>query len=204
MSSKHRYNINMYSVVVQAGGKSSRMGLDKSLLPLHGKPMIQIVVEKVAALGDDLIITRNDPLCYENHLARIVSDEFKNVGALAGIHAGINAAKNDLVVVVAVDMPFVSVDLFQYMKSRISPYVDVVIPVSEKGFEPFHAIYRKTSCVKAIENAIHEHKSRIISWFDDVNVLKIDKEEIDHFDPSGLAFYNINTPDDLLFAEQVL
>ena len=192
----------MYSVVVQAGGKSTRMGKDKSLLTLRGKPLIQIVIDKVTSLGDELIITSNEPLKYAGFSARVVSDEFTEVGALAGIHAGLKASKNELVVVVATDMPFVSVGLFNHMKSLITLEVDVVIPFSEKGYEPFHAIYRKASCLPAIESAIRENKRRIISWFDAVNVATVEKNEIEVFDPKGLAFFNVNTPEDLHFAEQ--
>jgi molybdopterin-guanine dinucleotide biosynthesis protein A len=105
-------------------------------------------------------------------------------------------------VVVATDMPFVSVGLFNHMKSLITLEVDVVIPFSEKGYEPFHAIYRKASCLPAIESAIRENKRRIISWFDAVNVATVEKNEIEVFDPKGLAFFNVNTPEDLHFAEQ--
>lgn len=192
----------MYTVVIQAGGKSSRMGEDKSLLTLHGRQMIQLVSDKVAPLGNELIITSNDPTKFAGINAVIVRDEFLNVGALAGLHSGIKAASNDLVVVVATDMPFISIGLIEYMKTLISPDVDVVIPVSEKGFEPFHAIYRKSSCLPAIESAIYANKRRIISWFEAVRVVTVEQQVIERFDPKGLAFFNVNTPEDLSFAEQ--
>lgn len=191
----------MYSIVIQAGGKSSRMGEDKSLIYMHGKPLIKVVIDKVRPLGEELIITCNEPQKLEEFNAKVVKDEYPDVGALAGIHAGIKAASNDLVIVVATDMPFVNVGLLNYMKSLMTPEVDVVVPVSEKGYEPLHAIYRKSSCLPAIELAIMKKQRRIISWFEAVKVVTIDKTEIEKFDRPGLAFFNINTPEDLMIAE---
>ncbi len=180
------------------------MGLDKSLLPVCGVPMIKRVADKVRPMGEEIIITSNDPDKFQNIDARIVADEYRNFGALAGLHAGVKAAKNDLVIVVATDMPFVNLQLFELMKEKMEPDVDVVIPLSGEGFEPFHAIYRRSTCLPAIEDAISLQKKRIISWFDKVNVLAIDTETILKYDPDGLAFFNINTPEDRLMAEKIL
>ncbi len=183
---------------------STRMGVDKSLLPVCGVPMIQLVADKVRLMGDEIIITSNDPAKYTHINARIVPDEYKNFGALAGLHAGLKAAINDLVIVVATDMPFINLELFAFMKERMEPEVDVVIPLSNEGFEPFHAIYRKSTCLPAIENAILHKKKRIISWFEMVKVVTIDTETILKIDQDELAFYNINTPEDRLLAEKIL
>lgn len=194
----------MYSVVIQAGGKSLRMGKDKSLLTVRGKTMIQLIVDKVSQLGDDLIITCNEPSKYSGIQARFIRDEYQNVGALAGIHSGLKAAQNELVIVVATDMPFISIPLIKYMQTLIKPEVDVVIPFSVNGYEPMHAIYRKTRCLPAIEKAIRENKRRIISWFDAVKIETVEQKAIERYDPNGLAFFNVNTPEDLSFAEQIL
>lgn len=193
----------MYSIVIQAGGKSSRMGQDKSFLPVCGKLLFELVMEKVTGLGDDLVITSNEPEKFRGYPATVVRDEYLDVGALAGLHAGIKAAKNDLVIAVANDMPFISVELLAYMQQQIQPDVDVVIPCSGKGYEPFHAIYRKSTCLPAIEKAILDHKKRIISWFEDVNVLTMDESVLQLYDPKGLAFFNVNTEEDLRFAESI-
>ncbi len=193
----------MYSIVIQAGGKSSRMGQDKSFLPVCGKPLFDLVVDRVSGLSNDLVITSNDPGKFRNYHATVVQDEYGGVGALAGLHAGIKAAKNELVIAVANDMPFISVELLTYMQQQVQPHVDVVIPCSEKGYEPFHAIYRKSTCLPAIEKAILAQKKRIISWFEDVQVLAINESVLQMYDPKGLAFFNVNTVEDLRFAESI-
>ena len=193
----------MYSIVIQAGGKSSRMGQDKSFLPLCGLPLFDLVVNSVSGLGNDLIITSNEPEKFRFYHANVVQDEYGGVGALAGLHAGIKASKNELVIAVANDMPFISVKLFAYMQQQIRPDVDVVIPCSSKGYEPFHAIYRRSTCLPAIERAILAKKKRIVSWFEDVKVLTVSESVLQMYDPKGLAFFNVNTVEDLKFAESI-
>ncbi len=193
----------MYSIVIQAGGKSTRMGQDKSFLPVCGKPLFERVMDAVMWLGDELVITSNEPENYRHYRATVVRDEYLGVGALAGLHAGIKAAKNDLCIVVANDMPFISVDLIAYMQEQTYPEVDVVIPFTTKGYEPFHAIYRRSTCLSAIEKAIVTQKRRIVSWFEDIHVMEIDEAIVQKYDPKGLAFFNVNTVEDLRFAESV-
>ena len=83
------------------------------------------------------------------------------------------------------------------MEGLFLPGVDLVIPVSSKGFEPFHAIYRKSTCLPAVENAIKSNNKRIISWFDSVNIRQVEGKVLRELDPDDLAFINLNTPNDL-------
>ncbi len=191
------------SIVIQAGGKSSRMGRDKTFLQIHGKPLIHLIIEKVSIMGDDLIITSNDPSKFSGIDANVVQDEYPGFGAMAGLHAGIKAAKNDLVIIVANDMPFINMDLFFYMLQLFQPGTDLVIPHTERGYEPFHAIYRKSTCLPAIEKAILNQERKVISWFDGVNLVKVEDPVLEEFDPGRRAFLNVNTPDDLALAEKL-
>ena len=194
----------MYSIVIQAGGKSSRMRVDKSFVSLCGKPLIEHVIEKIGCAGDEIIITTTDTAGYFNYEVKLVPDYYPNSGALAGLHAGIKAAKNDRIIVVANDMPFVSIALVEYMKSLMKADVDVVIPQSKEGLEPLHAIYRKSTSLPAIEKAIQQNSKRIISWFPAVKVQVVYKSVVESMDPEGLAFFNVNTPEELCKAEQII
>jgi len=194
----------MYSIVIQAGGNSSRMGVDKSFISLCGKPLIKHVIKNVKRAGNEIIITTNDTTGYSNYEFILVPDYYPNYGALAGLHAGIKAAKNDRIIVVANDMPFINIALVEYMKDLMKAEVDVVIPQNNKGLEPFHAIYRKSTCLPAIEKAIQQNSKRIISWFPAVKVQVVDKRVVESMDPEGLAFFNVNTPEELCKAEQII
>ena len=195
---------SMYSIIILAGGKSSRMGLNKTRICLAGKTMLERVLAKIELEGNEIIIVTNEDLRFPDDKITIVPDFYRDYGALAGLHAGLKAANNDQVLVVAIDMPFINIDLFNYMKKQMVPGIDVVIPCIGTSLEPFHALYRRSSCLPAIENAIQTQSKRIISFFPLVKVVKVDESVIAAMDPDGLAFFNINTPEDLKRAEQII
>jgi molybdopterin-guanine dinucleotide biosynthesis protein A len=74
--------------------------------------------------------------------------------------------------------------------------MDVVIPSSEGGLEPLHAIYRRATCLPAVQEALDSGEQRLISWFPSVKVRILIPEETNPFDPRGLMFLNVNTPDE--------
>lgn len=195
---------SMYSIVILAGGKSSRMGFNKTRISLAGKTMLERVLAKIELEGNEIIIVSNEDLRFPDDKITIVPDFYRDYGALAGLHAGLKAANNDQVLVVAIDMLFINIDLFNYMKKQMVPGIDVVIPCIGNSLEPFHALYRRSSCLPAIENAIQTQSKRIISFFPLVKVVKVDESVIAAMDPDGLAFFNINTPEDLQRAEQII
>ena len=80
---------------------------------------------------------------------------------------------------------------------------DAVIPKTERGLEPLHAIYGRETCLHAVEAAIQADKWRMISWHEDVDIQQLSYERIHLLDPNGLAFWNLNTPDDVRQAEEL-
>jgi molybdopterin-guanine dinucleotide biosynthesis protein A len=81
--------------------------------------------------------------------------------------------------------------------------VDVVIPKSEEGYEPLHAVYRRETCLPAIESAIAADQWKVIAWFPQVKVRVLTASEIKRYDLLGLAFWNVNTPEEFLEAEKI-
>ena len=79
---------------------------------------------------------------------------------------------------------------------------DVVIAVTDEGYEPFHALYRRETCLPAIESAIDADQWKVIAWFPQVKVRTLMPEEIKTLDPSGLCFWNLNTPEEFAEAER--
>jgi molybdopterin-guanine dinucleotide biosynthesis protein A len=193
----------MVSIAIQAGGRSSRMGRDKALVPLAGKRLIEHVLERVRAISDDLFITTNAPHSLEDLQLPLISDEVPGQGALFGLKTALSAARHDHVLIVACDMPFLQPDLLDHMLSLIGR-ADVIIPQIEGHFEPMLAIYRRSACLPAIDRALAEHELRMISFFAYVNVLAIKPEVIEKFDPQRLSFFNINTPEDLETAQALI
>jgi molybdopterin-guanine dinucleotide biosynthesis protein A len=100
-------------------------------------------------------------------------------------------------------MPFASASLIEAAsKLLVQEDADVVIPDSGGGLEPMHAVYRRETCLPAIEAAIEADRWKLIAWFPQVKVRVIQPDEVKAYDPSGLAFWNLNTPEEFAEAEQ--
>jgi molybdopterin-guanine dinucleotide biosynthesis protein A len=193
----------MLSLVVQAGGQSQRMGEDKALKLFLGRPLIERVVARLRPVADELIITTNDPGALGFIDARKVADILPGVGPLGGLQTALSAAQGETVGVVACDMPFANAGLLVAAAEILElESVDVVIAESPEGFEPMHAVYRRSTCLPAIEAVIEAGQRRVISWFPAVRLRRLTSDELTQHDPDGLAFWNVNTPEEFARAEE--
>jgi molybdopterin-guanine dinucleotide biosynthesis protein A len=193
----------MLSVVIQAGGRSSRMGSDKALVLLGGKTMIEHVLARVAGLGDEIIITTNNPGELGRFGLPLVADPIPGAGALFGLQTALAAAHESHVLLAACDMPFLQRPLLERLIA-LAPRADVVVPRIEGRFEPLLAVYARTPCLEAVQRAIDAGERRMISFFPQVEVLALDEEQLRPFDPHQTSFFNVNTPEDLRRAEEML
>jgi molybdopterin-guanine dinucleotide biosynthesis protein A len=194
----------MLSISIQAGGQSSRMGEDKALKTFLGRPLIQRVIERLTPISDELIVTTNRPEDYLFLNLPLISDLKPGRGALGGLYTAIASASHPIVGVVACDMPFASATLIETAsRLLVEEEVDVVIAKGEEGYEPLHAVYRRETCLPAIESAIEADQWKIIAWFPQVKVRVLTPEELRESDPAGLAFWNVNTPEEFAKAEQL-
>lgn len=180
------------------------MGEDKALKPFLGRPLIQRVIERLAPLADEIIVTTNRPADYAFLNLRLVSDLKPGRGALGGLYTAIASATHPLVAVVACDMPFASSRLIEAMTGLlVREEADVVIPKSAEGYEPFHAVYRRETCLSAIESALRADQWKVIAWFPAVRVRELAVDELSSYTPDGLAFWNVNTPQEFAEAERI-
>lgn len=194
----------MLTIVVQAGGESRRMGQDKALVPFLGRPLIQRVIDRVAPLADEILVTTNHPEEYSFLGFRLVPDLIPGRGALGGLYTALSAARQPQVAVVACDMPFVSAALLAAQRELlVSGDYDAVIPRTEGGTEPFHALYRRLACLPPIQAAIAADKWRVDAWYSKAKVYLMPPQETVQHDPEGLAFWNVNTPEELRQAEEI-
>lgn len=193
----------MLSVVIQAGGQSTRMGENKALKPFLGRPLIQRVMDRLAPIADELLVTTNQPAELAFLSVPLVPDLKPGRGALGGLYTALASAHQDYVAVVACDMPFASAQLIAACTGMLEQEgADVAIARTAEGFEPMHAVYRRSRCLPAIEAAIAADQWRVISWFPQVNVRTLTDEEIRRHDPDGIAFLNLNTPEEFQDAER--
>jgi molybdopterin-guanine dinucleotide biosynthesis protein A len=149
-------------------------------------------------------VTTNHPENYSFLNLRLVPDLKPGRGALGGLYTAIASASQPIVGVVACDMPFASARFFEAAtKLMVQEEADVVIAKATEGYEPLHAVYRRATCLPAIEGAIDADRWKVIAWFPEVKVRVLMPDEIKHMDPTGLAFWNVNTPEEFSKAEQL-
>jgi molybdopterin-guanine dinucleotide biosynthesis protein A len=180
------------------------MGEDKALKPFLGRPLIQRVAERFAPIADEVIVTTNRPADYAFLNLPLHTDLKPGRGALGGLYTAIAASHQPLVAVVACDMPFASPKFIEAAaRLMVEEEADVVIAQSDGGYEPLHAVYRRERCLSAIASAIEADQWKVISWFPRVKVRVLTPEEVSELDPDGLAFWNVNTPEEFAEAERL-
>lgn len=187
-----------FSIAIMAGGQSSRMGTDKSFVPLLGKLMIEHVIGRLADLGqDETLLVTNRPAEYANLDLPMFGDVIPDKGSLGGIYSAIHYSHSPYTLVIACDMPFVNPALLRYMISlREGDHFDVIVPRVDGYPEGLHAIYSKM-CLAPIRSRLDANQLKVIGFYDDVRIRYLDEMEYSRFDPKRLSFQNINTPEEL-------
>lgn len=190
------------SSIVLAGGRSLRLGRDKAQEELGGQRLIDRVIERLRQLGDEIIVvTSSGDRLYDIGVKQ-VQDSFSGKGALIGIYSGLREATSQYNIVVGCDMPFLNVDLLDYLKG-ISVGYDVVIPRLGDQVEPLHAAYSR-DCLPLIEEQLKGGRFKVSHLLGSVRVRYVESGEIDRFDPEHLSFFNINYGSDLEKARAML
>jgi molybdopterin-guanine dinucleotide biosynthesis protein A len=182
--------------VIQAGGKSMRMGgRPKALLELGGRRIIERVLDAVAPVVDDVLIVTNTPELYDFLRLPMVGDAYPDHGSLGGIFTGLAAATGEVAFTVACDMPFIHREVARMVVDRAAEG-DVVIPRVGEQLETMHATYAK-ACLPHIEARLLERRLKIVGFFESVRVVEIGEAEVARHRAPDVAFLNVNTPEEL-------
>ncbi len=181
--------------VILAGGKSSRFGSNKALAVVQGKPMISHAIETLEALFTEHLLVTNSPEEYVFTGWHTTLDIYPGAGPLAGIHAALTRVKSDRIFVVGCDMPFLNSKLIRFICKQY-PNADVVIPETENGMEPLHALYHK-ECLVPIAVDLQAGQRRLQHFLAKIKTAMIPWQEIADLDPDQMSFRNINYQHDL-------
>lgn len=182
--------------VIQAGGRSARMGGDpKALLDLGGRRIIERVVDALAPALSDLLVVTNTPEAYAFLGLPMVADVFADAGSLGGIYSGLRAVDGDAAFTVACDMPFLRTDVVRLLLARAGE-ADVVVPRVGGQLETLHAVYGKR-CVGPMESRIRAGRLKITGFFEEVRVLEVPEADLARVADPALVFMNVNTPEEL-------
>lgn len=189
--------------VVQAGGRSTRMGGEpKALLDLGGRRIIDRVIDALAAVLPDLLLVTNTPDVYAGLGVPMVPDAYPGAGSLGGIYSGLRAAAGDAALTVACDMPFLDPAVMRLIVARAGD-ADVVIPRVGGQLETLHAMYGRR-CLGPMEQRIAAGRLKITGFFEDVTVVEVAEAEIRRLADPDVVFMNVNTPDELARARALI
>ncbi|NJD04799.1 MAG: molybdenum cofactor guanylyltransferase [Ruminiclostridium sp.] len=177
--------------IILAGGKSSRIKVEKAFLKIGDKPIIEIILNKLKKVFPDIIIVTNSPSEYKYLGVKLFRDIIPEKGSLGGLYTGLVNSESRFNFVVACDMPFISENLIREVVGNGDEY-DVIVPKINNNYEPLFAMYSK-SCVSFIKKQLDEDNLKITNFFPFIRLKEVAEYEIKQFDPDFHSFININT-----------
>jgi len=184
----------MLTGIVLAGGRSSRMGSPKALLPFDGEPLIVHIVRRLQSLCADIVVVAAPGQQLPPMPVTLVHDEVAYQGPVGGISYGLEAAAGELGFVTTCDAAFSSLALVSHLAAQAVEY-DVVVPRWDGRLQPLVAVYRKT-VRPLLREQLARGELRPVRLFDKVRTRIVEADEIRRFDADGASFFNMNTPDD--------
>ncbi len=183
--------------IILAGGDSKRLGRPKALLDFNGRTLISLMVGRLEKLFSEITVVTDRPELYSDLPVQLTGDLMKKEekSPLRGIHAGLSFSSHPFQFVAACDMPFLNLELIQYM-ARFAPFYDAVVPhVGEGYYQPLHAFYKR-SCIDIIERQVNRGRFKVSEFYSHLEIRFITLPEITRFDPDQQSFININTWED--------
>lgn len=191
------------STIILAGGKGKRFGQNKATLPLMGRPLLDWVIERVEPISHEILVVCNEQVLHLPHFkAKVVPDLFPNQGPLGGLYSGLYFSQTPLAFAFGCDMPFLNLELLNYML-RISPGFDAVVPCIFGKIQPLHALYLR-HCLPVLKRDLKQGLLKLTLSLEHLHLRYLEEEEAQRFDSNLFSFFNINSPTDLERASNFL
>ena len=189
--------------VILAGGLNSRFnGVNKALIEIDGRTIIQRQYRLLKELFSEVIIVTNDPRTVIEFDCLIAVDLLSRRASLTGIHTGLFYASNDYVFICACDTPFLKRTLVEIITDATHMPNGVTMPATSAGLEPLCAVYAK-KCLPLIERSVSLNQMKIQRVFGKKRIRPISEQKLRRADPELVSFFNINRPEDLELARQL-
>ena len=166
------------TAIIMAGGRSRRMGRDKSTLPINGTPAIKHIFGQLRLHFDQILVSSNNIAKHSFPGVKVVPDEVADKGPLMGIASALRISRNDINFVIACDIPEVDIGLVRRL-IRKSRNFDAVLPqTGPSHYEPLFAVYKK-STLAAIDESIMAGNYKILDPLKKckVNYIKLPRAE---------------------------
>jgi molybdopterin-guanine dinucleotide biosynthesis protein A len=178
------------SAIILARGPSVRIKKDKAFLKIGEQTFVERIIQKIAPVCNEIIISTKRPAKWTKYSkrAKVIKDSLRVKSSLVGIYSGLKASRNQYALILACDIPLISISFIQRLVSY-TPRFDIIIPQTANGLEPLCAIYSKR-CLAPIKKLMESGDFKILNFFDSVRV-KYVKTDLHR---AGLI--NINTVND--------
>lgn len=186
---------NNISGIILAGGKSSRMGVNKAFLSINGEIMIARIVKMMSLLFENLIIITNTPEEYELLGVSMFEDIFKEKGPLGGIHSGLVNSRTEKNFVLSCDMPFMTIEMIDYI-INYKTQKPVVFCKAAGYMQPLAGVYSR-SIIPRMEKFLSDENvtdNSFHQFLKDVDSEIINPESLPFYEEK--IFYNVNHPED--------
>jgi molybdopterin-guanine dinucleotide biosynthesis protein A len=186
------------SAIVLCGGRSRRMGSDKADLDLLGEALLDRVISQLEPLAAELLLACGPRERYLDRGLPIVLDRVPDAGPLGGIAAGLEVAQQDLVLVVACDMPRLSTRLMRRLLERArKERLDVCWFESERGVEPLCGVYSRR-CLEPIRAALAGGRRKVTGFITpELRTGVVRHVELEEDLRRRDCAVNLNTPEEL-------
>lgn len=175
--------------IVLAGGKSSRMGTDKSFMLYNGKPLIQHAIDVIKPLCNRVVISSNKNV-YEFTECEVWPDLFDIQAPIVGIYSCLKRSTTNINIVLSCDMPLIQTSLFTNLLA-VSETSDIVVPIHDNFMEPLSGIYKRT-LIPALEETIAGNRYKMHSFIQMNSFYALEIKPSHGFYNSNM-FLNINT-----------
>lgn len=180
------------SAAILCGGRSSRMGFDKSLMVIHGRFVLAVMARELQRAFGEVLLVTNDPDKFAGisplKNCRVVADCYPGKGPIGGIYTALTQSRFDRTFVIGCDMPVIDLGFLGKLYAKHD--ADVVIPRNGDFIEPLYAFYAN-HCAPAVQTCIVQGKLAVRACFPQLNV-----EEVDAGTNCEI-FVNLNRPEDL-------
>ena len=189
------------AAIILSGGNNKRMLCNKALLQVGRKTIIEREIETLSTLFSKIIVVTNTLESHKHLGVSLVSDLIPGKGPLGGIYSGLIASKDKYNFVVGCDLPFLNAALISHLIEMTNGY-DIVVPKLGEFMQPLYAVY-SNHCLIPIQRQLSRNELRIKCLFDKVKMRYIGQDDVKKYDPKGIAFFNVNTEDDLKKARSI-
>ncbi len=191
--------------VLLAGGKSRRMGEDKRFVKVGGMTLLERALAVLnAVFSEVVVVVAQDSPPLPNITFPVIRDAVPDCGSLGGLYTGLAYASRERIFAVACDMPFLRSETIRAFVAT-NDRADIVMASLATGLQPMHAVYGKR-CLPVLERMIRDgvRKIQLLVAEPGLSVRLVTESEWIALDPDLRSFQNVNTPADLVAAQDLL